>query len=436
MNMGAAGTAHDADLLFDLGQQAKRLRGSANLLASVADQDPILAEIAIQQLSSQFPGLNARRVFDAALAELEKGDCSSPIQIFPDLLKPVEFVVDGFCQAGINVISGATGAGKTNCLVPMCCIVAWLYGETELNPEFRRHVIYLAEDPDQVERLLYAIRKAGGLSADEFNEWFHLFPAKRVSPGTLAGWLRRWEKAFSYIHRTHKIGPLVVCDTTNANIDIRDESDNAAVGQALSIIRQSLGACSLWLVTHLPKALNRSGDPVELSARGAGAWEADANQTMALVADERMPDKRFLVLKKTRFFPEYQELEFLSELDIGSAQTPWGSIQRIPYRTVRMTALKDESGLRRQREQLNQKAREDAAESLRQKVLSYLNREADSKVWKGLTEKHLTDSLGGKRANVIAALHQLIEQGDVVMERSGAGATAAKRHWPKNRPPR
>lgn len=415
--------------------EAKNLREAVNLGVAIAGHDEVLMEVVRKDIGDTYPGVNVGKVLQYQRAELDYGKAAQPIELTHDL-SHVEFVLDGFAQAGIITISGATGAGKTNSIVPLCAIVANLYGQTDLNPELRRHVVYLAEDPQQVERILYGIRKRIGVTLAEFNEWFHLIPSRRVSPGTLARWISEWNQNFSYKKSGFNVGPLIVIDTVNANLDLENESDNAEVGRALSMMREALGSCSLWLITHLNKALNQSNDPSELSARGAGAWEGDVNSTMVLLHDKAFPEKRFLKLKKWRFVEDYSEIEFVSEIDSGSATTPWGTSQRLPYRLVSMTALADGNGLAQQRSRLNEELAEAVLQERKEKVMDCLNLMADSPDWSGSSQSGIIDRVRGNRQGVINAIQALIDAGDVVMQRKGSGHTAPKLHWPRNRPPR
>lgn len=414
---------------------AKALKEVANLGVSFAGNDEVLMEVVRQGIADNFPGVNASKILQHQRAELDHGQPSNPIEFRHDL-SHVEFVVDGFDQAGITTISGATGCGKTTALVPLCSTVAHLNGKTELDPELRRHVVYLAEDPQQVERILYGIRKRVGGTLTEFNEWFHLIPSRRVSPATMAKWLSKWSQNFSYEKNGFKIGPLIVVDTVNANLDLENESDNAEVGRALSMLREVLGSCSLWLVTHLNKAFNQSSDPSELSARGAGAWEGDVNSTMVLLNDKAFPDKRFLKLKKWRFVEDYSEIEFVTEVDAGSATTPWGTAQRLPYRVASMTALAKGNGLAQQRLQMDADRKEAAIKDRKENVVNYLNKVAEHPDWNGSTQSEIIDGVGGNRKCAIGAIQSLIDSGDVVMKRKGNGITSPKLHWPRNRPPK
>jgi DNA-binding GntR family transcriptional regulator len=101
-----------------------------------------------------------------------------------------------------------------------------------------------------------------------------------------------------------------------------------------------------------------------------------------------------------------------------------------------MTALRESGGLAAQRSELALKAREEQAQLLRQRILDYLNKEADLTGWRGLTEKAITDTLGGKRAYVIEALSKLTEEGSVCVQRQGTANNSPKLHWPRNRPPK
>lgn len=254
-----------------------------------------------------------------------------------DELRPIEHTIDGFLASGVTVIAGAPGVGKTSLLVPLACSVAHLCPDgAALKPELRRHVVYVSEDSGQVQRVLYGIKahyvpeKAG-----EFPTWFHIIQAVRSKPVALARAITQWRESYTYIagpeQNGYQIEPLIVFDTSNATLDLDNENDNAEAGKAIAAIKQALGNASLWIVTHVSKVNSRE-DVQNLSARGAGAFEGDANAVAYILNDEAIGECRYMVLGKRRFEPKFTELVFESHSDFRDVHTDWGTTQRVWYR--------------------------------------------------------------------------------------------------------
>ena len=268
------------------------------------------------------------------LDELDVSDGTVP-SIFYDYdmeaLAPVEYVIDGFIRNKITTIAGAAGVGKTSLLVPLAAAVAHLY-QSPLNPELRRKVVYLAEEPEQVSRCLFGLRKTGGSAPiSEFKEWFKIVPSKRRSPAVLGKLVKRLVKTESVLHNGYTVGPLIIIDTSSANIDLDNENDNSQASRAVSAIRENLGNAACWVVCHTAKSLKRA-DVSDLSARGAGAFGGDVNATAFIFSEDALPNKRFMALDKKRFESEFTEIEFETETGEEIVNTPWGGEQKVIYR--------------------------------------------------------------------------------------------------------
>lgn len=254
-----------------------------------------------------------------------------------DDLRPIEHTIDGFLAAGVTVIAGAPGVGKTSLLVPLACCVAHLCrDDAALRPELRRHVVYVSEDSGQVQRVLYGM-KAHSVpdKVAEFPAWFHIIQAVRSKPVALARAITKWRESYTYTagpeQKGFQVEPLIVFDTSNATLDLDNENDNAEAGKAIAAIKQALGNASLWIVTHVSKVNSRE-DVQNLTARGAGAFEGDANAVAYILNDEALGECRYMVLGKRRFEPKFTELVFESHSDYRDVMTGWGSTQRVWYR--------------------------------------------------------------------------------------------------------
>lgn len=239
-----------------------------------------------------------------------------PLEQFVELdfvPRHARMVIPGFIQSGLVVIAGAPGAGKTTVLVPLAMLAAGLHAsDDELAPTHWRHVVYIAEDVDQVQRIAAGVIKYAGLGIDAKTaaERFHLVPARRMPAEHVAAVGPTYRERFTRHVRAVDIPPLVVIDTRSATIDVSDENDNAEAGRTIATFKQQFADMPVWLVGHLPKAMSSRSDAQALSMRGAGAIEADAHQTVFLVAEK---DIRYLVLGKRRFEPSWTELVVRSD---------------------------------------------------------------------------------------------------------------------------
>ena len=252
-----------------------------------------------------------------------------------DRLKPVEFVIDGFISNKITVIAGPPGVGKTSLLVPLACHAAHLCSPcSELKPTLRRRVVYITEDAEQVERILYGLCKHENIEIPEegFSYWFTIVNAKRQSGQEIAEMLANIKTEYTITSGPELMGyvvaPLVVLDTSNATIDLDDENSNSEAGKVIAHIKSVMGKMSVWLVAHTSKVASKT-DIDQMSARGAGAFEGDANAVAYLL---NLEGNRFLVLGKRRFEPEFTDLGFQSHTDKETVTTAWGKEQTVIYR--------------------------------------------------------------------------------------------------------
>lgn len=235
-----------------------------------------------------------------------------------------EFVLDYLISAGMVLIAGAPGVGKTTQLIPLMTIVAHAcLPDHELLPELRRNVIYITEDPAQARNIIASLRDAGwfgALSKRDVGERFKIVTAKRLPTETIA------EVSSVYLAMgvtninpetgdTHVAHPVVVFDTTSATIELDNENDNAEVGSAVASLKENFASkgVPVILVAHIAKSLNRA-EVGELSVRGASAWIGDVQQVMFLLNDSGDENKRWLEIAhpvaKHRFEPMGDGIEF------------------------------------------------------------------------------------------------------------------------------
>lgn len=232
-------------------------------------------------------------------------------------VEPVKYVLDGTIEEAIVLVAGAAGAGKTSQMAPLVARCTHLVNDTVLRPLLRRKLIYVAEDPRQVIRLLASMRLAGEItcSNEEFREWFRIVQAKRLEPSQVI----RVVSAYADLYTTnigadgvtsYNTPPLVVFDTAAATFRLENENDNAQVSACISALKDHFGNIPVIIIAHTAKALKR-GDLKDFSVRGAGAWEGDAQQVLYM-ATEDATDERFLSVKggKHRFVTTVEGVSF------------------------------------------------------------------------------------------------------------------------------
>jgi len=233
-------------------------------------------------------------------------------------MKPREFILDGIIGMGLTLIAGAAAAGKTTQLVPLACRIAHLCeADDPLKPLLRRKIIYITEDSEQVINILRSMRESGhlgGASEEEIHHYFKIVDAKRLPVAEIVKVAQTYlemltDNVSPVTGEVHRAVPWPIFDTSNATIDIENESDNSVVGRALAVLKQRFQGVPMGIVSHIAKALKRA-DVADFSARGAGAWEADANQVIYLIKED--DGTRWMEIKdaKHRFVSKVDGIKF------------------------------------------------------------------------------------------------------------------------------
>jgi molybdopterin-guanine dinucleotide biosynthesis protein len=368
---------------------------------------------------------------DSALGAHAANQLLAPVQLSdfdysPDTLKATEYVIDGFIGMGLTILAGEPGGGKTSIIVPLMAHAAHLCDKNHfLKPELRRHVIYVSEDTEQVERCIYAMKKYGKINIDsaQFKEWFHIREAHRSKPEHLASLLEDIDQEFTYrLENGFKVKPVVIFDTSNATIEIENENDNSEVGKVIAKIKQSSNGLAVVVVAHTAKALQRT-DLASLTPRGASAWIGDARATIYLFSDESVPEARFLALGKRRFEPTYTEIRFDSETYTEVVATPWGSNQSVGLRVVTAEASSQEE------RKAAAKAGKQAANSLKQREqeLVILNQLRSLPRDEYRTMNELIEQLKGTKVARMDIVHSLINRGEIEQFTFDGESTIQKR---------
>jgi len=228
-----------------------------------------------------------------------------------------EFLYDDFMSTGVNVIAGAPGVGKTTLVIPMALVAAHLCPHDHpMKPAVRRNVIIITESVVQVQRVIYSLAQWGftGMGSADFEQRVRVIPAHRLDPAVVAqvaGEYAEWTVDNAMVcGGVFKAKPVVVLDTANAVLELENENDNAEVGRAMALIKQSFGEFPLLIVAHTAKAMG-SAESDGLSPRGASAWTGDAHGVYTVFKDGEHPDSpRVLKATKVRFPTRWPELTF------------------------------------------------------------------------------------------------------------------------------
>ena len=281
---------------------------------------------------------------------------SRKLEIHTELRPPV-YVVDGIIPEGVGVIAGSAGIGKTTGIIPLAASVAGFASHlSDIGAKRRRHVIVLTEDDSQVSRLLVGmvewmlLDSGQKVSIDDISQWLHLYSSKRLNTKNLQ---ENLEEVMGFNNtmtansgETIVIPPLVIIDTAAANFELNNENANAEISGFMAVLKEMHAKMrmNIWVIAHLAKtAKGISIDDMDtLSARGGGAWEADANWTAVLSADE--DGKRILKMNKKRVELTFNEIYFQSVTHSTSATDEFGDIVNLEYRYV--TPMRSDYGSR------------------------------------------------------------------------------------------
>jgi hypothetical protein len=337
----------------------------------------------------------------------------------PDVLRPQEYVIDGFLPIGLTSIAGGPGVGKTSLLVPLAAAAAHLY-RSSIAAELRRKVVYVSEAPEQVERILYGLLQHADdpRPAAEFTDWFRIAPAQRLPPPEIGELIRAWVSAFTVEQEGYAVAPLIVLDTSNATIDLENENDNAEVGRAISAIKESMGNAAIWMISHTPKALKPDSSPADLTARGASAFAGDSNATAFIFEDPLSPGVRFLATRKVRTEPSLRELRFSSHIERKRVPTPWGTVQDVVYRFGIPEPSSPDA--RETTSAFARSAREEAQiAELEARIRAFVGMNAP------VTKQSITDAVGGKAQRTRTCVAAMIKRGELA---EGMGARGHPRY--------
>lgn len=362
---------------------------------------------------------------DAAAENLIREQLPHPLSTFVhydlDNIPPTEYVLDGIMEAGVVLVVGSAASGKTTQLLPLLTRVTHLCDPDDpLKPLLRRKLIWVSEDPKQALRILRSMREAGHFgthSAKEVSEWIKVVAAARLAPEIVAQVAPFYETmAVDNIGADGEVfsaNPVVAFDTNNSVFDLENESDNSEVGRAMAVLKQKFRGIPLVLVGHIAKALKRA-DVVDFSARGAGAWEADANQVMYMIKED--DGKRWLeiVSAKHRFFARADGILFGASINVIKTHDILGN--KITETLIHGVPEIVEAGGKSEIAKVKEKNRKDADLAARQLLLKQKEEAVISALnllnkTEYRTKTELTERIGGNKNQALEVIDAMVARG-------------------------
>ena len=333
--------------------------------------------------------------------------------------EPPNWLLPGFIAEGVVMIAGGHGVGKTTTLLPLALAVAGVHPQQyALTPEHWRHVVYITEDTAQARRIIAGYGEhldwPGGRGVPAMiKERLHVVEAQRAGAGyvALAGeyYRKHYSRAVTTTgadgqQYTAKLLPLVVIDTLAATIHLENENDNSEASAAIAALKQRFASLPVWIVGHTAKAnLSRAE---AITARGASAFEADANQVLYLVHEEKN-GSRWLMRGKTRFEAAWSELEIHSDSRTITAKNRFGTDEILTLRWA--VAIPPAAGRAERIKQVKAEHDERDREALRERLLDLVaNAFAQGK---RLNKTALRSAAGGNASATLSNIAALLADG-------------------------
>lgn len=275
----------------------------------------------------------------------------------------VKWVIPGVIEQGVVTIAGARGVGKTTALLPLAMAAAGLHERDyplAPHPDRWRHVIYAVEQVEQAERILSGLVECSGIGItwEQVEERLHLLETNRMDVNNVVKVAGTYREQFTRVVDGVEILPLVVFDTQSASFEMQNENDNAEASRIMAALKQRFEGLPIWIVGHVSKASIGRDDVKALTARGAGAFEADSIANFYLTTDDK--DQRFLSIGKRRAEPRFGTDLLIESGDravIGFNE--WGEPEEVHLRW----------GIVRPMEQSREELKEEAQEAASKKRL-------------------------------------------------------------------
>lgn len=263
----------------------------------------------------------------------------SPISV---KLSPPNWLVDGILSDKMTMIAGSPGVGKTSCLVPLSLVVAGFKEKSsDITCKYPRKVIYVTEDKWQIDTIIHGVLKhmtldnGSKISYEQISESFIVVETMKCKVPEL---IKLVDVASDYITEIQTengsvdLQPLIVFDTASSTFLMDDENNNSEASKFVSGIKENFvnKGYPVWVVSHIAKGLKR-GAVEDLSVRGAGAFEGDANCVAYLIEEDNVPE-RFFVLGKHRYSAKFKEITISSTVHSEMVFDSYGEPETVFYR--------------------------------------------------------------------------------------------------------
>ena len=346
----------------------------------------------------------------------------------PQALRAADWAIDNLIIEGIVIFPGGPGAGKTSTIVPLASRLAWLVPKDFLFGAYRRKVIYITEDRDQVERLLYGIYKHQSKipakdRAAEFKEWFKVYDAQKYNVRDFKYLAESFKEFITVQPDGKRIAPIVIFDTQSATFNLEEENANEEVSKYVSELKTRFWyehRMPIWIVAHTAKNMDRS-DARSMTARGAGAWGADCHDEIPIFSDEDFKYCAFMSPKKRRGNPRYTEIKSRAEFHTEMAPNYYGDIHEVVYSTAEFEESNPTE--RKELKQANQVI------SIQEDVIDCVNQLIE----KGLptTYTMIRDRVKGANKNLRQIMDAMVGEGKLELKTLSPGELSARNWNPK-----
>jgi hypothetical protein len=201
-------------------------------------------------------------------------------------VRPALWAVAGLVRHGLNLLTGAPGAGKTR--FALGCAAAWLKGEPswlgldleDSKPVEERELLIIGPDQDLTDWVV-ALEPLGLVRRLEDGECelhprvtLHPMEAGILLDGDGLTTVRRWCDQHP--------GGLVVADCLAQLLPGGADEDKASAARPVHALAEALGSCWGLLLHHTRKAAGRERNVGIGAARGSSAIEAAVSRVLSL----------------------------------------------------------------------------------------------------------------------------------------------------------
>lgn len=348
------------------------------------------------------------------------GDTVHPLAQFVTLKRvpqAVRWVVPGVVEEGVVTMAGARGIGKTTALLPLALGVAGLHAEgypLAPKPDRWRHVVYIVEQVSQAERVIAGIveHSGWGITWEDVEARVHIVESRRMEPRAVAGVGKVYRELFTRVVDGVELLPLVVFDTQASIFEMQNENDNAEASRIMALLKQEFAGLPAWVVGHVAKASIGRDDVSAITARGAGAFEADAIANFYLTSEgEGINQQRFFSIGKTRAEPQFgRDLLIESAFAVAEGVNQWGEAEAVHLRWASIKPM-DVS-----RAELRQHAKQQAHEEHDAELRGALFDKAQTAWASGnpLSKRALCEAVSGKATTKRTLVESLLADGRLV----------------------